>query len=214
MTAAIALRSCSENSSLNFSVAYHSIFSNEACLNSGVARVQLADPNRPKGTSSGQVDQNGLVNAKIGSEAVLALSSSYRFSFKFCKCCDLSRHPQECPGPRARKCPKKCFLSDFGRVARSAPKSAPKSAFSAAQTHSRSTLWGTFWPGPLGTPADGGRDCNVSAGLGAEEPALTSEKQGTGAININKIGKFCHIGFQTKSLRLGRSGRWPRALLC
>ena len=40
--------------------------------------------------------------------------------------------PAECPGVRAGKCPKECFLSAFGHLARS------------AQKHSKSTLWGTF----------------------------------------------------------------------
>ena len=38
--------------------------------------------------------------------------------------CDPSRHLQECPGTRAGK----CFSSDFGRLARSAPKSASRRA--------------------------------------------------------------------------------------
>ena len=29
-----------------------------------------------------------------------------------------------------------------------------------AQKHSKSTPWGTFWPGPLSTPVNGGRDRN------------------------------------------------------
>ena len=44
---------------------------------------------------------------------------------------------QKCSGAKAGKCPKKCFSSDFGH-------SEPN-----AQNHSESTLWSTFWPGPL-----------------------------------------------------------------
>ena len=29
-----------------------------------------------------------------------------------------------------------------------------------AQKHSKSTPWGTFWPGPLTTPVNGGRERN------------------------------------------------------
>ena len=39
-------------------------------------------------------------------------------------CCDSSRHLQECSRVRAGKCPPKCFVSDFGHLAPSAPRSA------------------------------------------------------------------------------------------
>ena len=60
--------------------------------------------------------------------------------------CDPGRHLQECPGARAGKCPTECFLSVSGH-------SEP-----GAQKHSKSTPWGTFRFGPLGTPVNGGRD--------------------------------------------------------
>ena len=91
--------------------------------------------------------------------------------------CDPSRPLQECPGARAGKCPKECFLSDFGHLARSALKSTSRSAFSAFRGPERcpkgtpwSTLWGTpsqvpkinekstlggtFRPEPQGTPVE------------------------------------------------------------
>ena len=90
-----------------------------------------------------------------------------------------SRHLQECSGSRAGKCPAECFLSDFGHLARSALESAfwvlfgtfrarktlkstQKALFRAlrarCQNHSKSTPGGTFQPGPLSTPVDGGWD--------------------------------------------------------
>ena len=40
--------------------------------------------------------------------------------------CDPGRHLQDCPGPRARKCPTECFLSDFGHAEAQAPKNTQK----------------------------------------------------------------------------------------
>ena len=92
-----------------------------------------------------------------------------------------SRHLQECSGDRAGKCPPECSLSAFGQLARSAPKSAfwvffgvlgakkcPKAlkkhslghSERGAQKHSKSTPGGTFRPGPLSTPVNGGWDRN------------------------------------------------------
>ena len=89
--------------------------------------------------------------------------------------CDPSRHLQECSGAWAGKCPTECFLSVFGRLARSAPKSAfwvlfgvflPQKRQKAlkkhsqghsepgAQKHSKRTPWGTFQPRPLSTPVN------------------------------------------------------------
>ena len=75
-------------------------------------------------------------------------------------------------GPRPESALKRGFLSAFGHLARSAPKRA-KSAESTpserslghsepgSQNHLISTLLGTFWPGPLGTPVDDGWDRKV-----------------------------------------------------
>ena len=127
-------------------------------------------------------------------------TNAYRTRICICICVtDLGRHLQECSGARAGKCPTECFLSAFGRLARSAPKSAFRVFFGtfgakkrpkalkkhsepgaqkhskkalrakrpkalkkhsepSAQKHSKNTPWGTFWPGPLSTPVNGGRD--------------------------------------------------------
>ena len=112
------------------------------------------------------------------------LMSKYRWRpnyYKFIpQICDSSRHLQECPGARAWKCPTECFLSNFGHLPRSAPKSAfwvlfgvfrPKKRQNALEKHSlghseagaqncsKSTPWGTFRPGPRGTPVNGGWNC-------------------------------------------------------
>ena len=82
-----------------------------------------------------------------------------------------------CPG---RKTPQRVLVECFfGHLARSAPKIAPMCAFgpsggpksqkrssehssghseAGAQKHSKSTLCGGFWPGPLGTPVNNSRD--------------------------------------------------------
>ena len=90
----------------------------------------------------------------------------------------IRNHLQECPGARAGKCPTVCFLSVFGPLAQSAqrvlfgvfgPKQRQKPlkkhslghSEPEAQKHSKSTPWGTFRPGPLGTPVNGGRDRNT-----------------------------------------------------
>ena len=87
---------------------------------------------------------------------------------------DPGRNVEECPEARAWKCPTEGFLSAFGHLARSAPKSVSwvfSGTFALkqhslghsepdAQKHSKSTPWGTFRPGPLGTPVSGGRDRN------------------------------------------------------
>ena len=61
----------------------------------------------------------------------------------------------ECCWAPGSECPKECFLRAFWHFwgSRSAKKHS-------AQKHSKSTLWDTFWPGPLGTPVNGGRDRN------------------------------------------------------
>ena len=51
-------------------------------------------------------------------------------------------------GP-GRKCPTECISSDFGH------------SEASAQNHSKCTPWGTFRPGPLNTPVNGGRDRNI-----------------------------------------------------
>ena len=87
-------------------------------------------------------------------------------------------------GPRPESAPRSA-LSAFEHLSRSAPNSAfgvlfgvfePQECLKAlkkhslghseagAQKHSKSTAWGTFRPGPLGTPANGGRDRNICEG--------------------------------------------------
>ena len=83
------------------------------------------------------------------------------FGQKSIQSCDPGRHLQECSGARAGE----CFLSAFGlgHLERSTPKSAfwhswgGKKRRKALKKHSLS-LWGTFRPGPLSTPVNGGRD--------------------------------------------------------
>ena len=92
-------------------------------------------------------------------------------------------------GPGPEKCPTECFLSNFGHLARSAPKSALWVLFwrslgrkkrqkalkkhslrhsePGAQNCSRSTPSGTFRPKPVSTPVNGGGDRNSSAILQA-----------------------------------------------
>ena len=58
------------------------------------------------------------------------------------------------------------------------PKSATKHSLghslghseAGAQKHSKSTLWGTFQPEPLGTPVNGARDRKTSPKLVAKSP--------------------------------------------
>ena len=79
-------------------------------------------------------------------------------------------HLPACSRARAEKCPKECFWSTFGHLAQSIRKSALKSAFwqfgapkvpalrvRCPQALQKYSL-GTFRPGPLSTPVNGGRN--------------------------------------------------------
>ena len=59
--------------------------------------------------------------------------------------CDPSRHPQECPGAQAGKCPKECFFRAI---------CAGRSAFwpFEGQRMPKSTPWSTLWATPSQVP--------------------------------------------------------------
>ena len=106
-----------------------------------------------------------------------------RFLFLFLA---IHRHLQECPTAWAGKFPTQCFWVLFGHLTRR-PQRVLFECFCTfraknAKKHSKSTLWGpagaslrkhlkstlcgTFRPGPLGTPANGGQDHNpISPGF-------------------------------------------------
>ena len=67
-------------------------------------------------------------------------------------------------GTRLKKCPKECFLSAFWHFfAQKCQKALKKRFLGHSGAGAHSTPWGTFRPGSLGTPVNGGRDRKIFA---------------------------------------------------